>query len=107
MQAPQAPSQHRMQLRGNYAQAAPDYTVQQVWQQYSAEEHDIWRTLYTRQIKLAAGYATADFIAGLELLGANANTIPNFAEANNKLAACTGWRIVAVPGLIPEEHFFA
>lgn len=107
MQAPQAPSQHRVQLRGNYAQAASDYTVQQAWQQYSAEEHAIWRTLYARQIKLAETYATAQFITGLELLGASEHQIPNFDEINNKLSACTGWRIVAVPGLIPEEHFFA
>jgi len=107
MQPPRAPAQQRLQLRGNYALAASDYTVHQVWSNYSADEHDIWRTLYQRQIELAHRHATPEFIAGLALLGTAAETIPCFDEVNERLVALTGWHIVAVPGLIPEEHFFA
>lgn len=107
MQPPQAPAQHPLQLRGNYAQAAADYTVQQVWENYSEEEHAIWRLLFARQIQLAHTHATAEFISGLELLGTVATQIPRFATVNQTLQKATGWRIVAVPGLIPEEHFFA
>lgn len=107
MQPPHAPSQQQLQLRGNYSLAATDYSVQQVWNRYSADEHDIWRTLYLRQIALAETHATPEFIAGLALLGATADAIPRFDDVNLKLAARTGWRIVAVPGLIPEAYFFA
>lgn len=107
MQPPQAPTQHQLQLRGDYSHAAADYTVDQQWQHYSADDHDIWRTLYLRQIELAQQHAAPEFVAGLQLLGASAAAIPRFDAVNEKLAAQTGWRIVGVPGLIPEEHFFA
>lgn len=107
MQPPQAPAEHPLQLRGNYAHAAADYTVQQAWQHYSDEEHEIWRLLFTRQIHLAHSHAAAEFITGLKLLDAVDSQIPHFAAINQTLQRATGWRIVAVPGLIPEEHFFA
>lgn len=106
-QTPTAPTQGRLSLRGNYDQAAADYTVEQQWDHYNEDEHDIWRTLFTRQLQLVQSYAAPEFLQGLELLGAGANHIPRFEEVNRSLAAATGWRIVAVPGLIPEEQFFA
>jgi phenylalanine-4-hydroxylase len=39
-------------------------------------------------------------------LGASASQIPRFEDANRVLQTTTGWRIVAVPGLIPEQTFF-
>jgi phenylalanine-4-hydroxylase len=107
MRPPQAPAQHQLQLRGNYAQAADDYTVPQDWAHYSADEHDIWRVLFERQLKLAHAYATPELITGLEKLGVNAQQIPRFDHINKILRRLTDWKIVAVPGLIPEEHFFA
>ena len=32
--------------------------------------------------------------------------IPDFAELSERLAALTGWRVVAVPGLVPDAVFF-
>jgi phenylalanine-4-hydroxylase len=107
VQPPSAPAANRLALRGNYALAGADYTVQQRWQDYSAEEHDVWKTLFLQQIALARRYATEEFLAGVELLGATADRIPQFEQINERLRAATGWRIVAVPGLIPEDHFFA
>ncbi len=107
MQPPSAPTEQRLRLRGNYAHAASDYTVEQRWDDYGDGEHAIWRTLYLRQIDLAKRYAPPEFIAGLELLGTSATSIPRFDAVNRTLGQATGWRIVAVPGLIPEEHFFA
>lgn len=106
VQPPTAPTQQRLKLRGNYALAAPDYTVEQHWEHYTEDDHDIWRTLFTRQIGLAQTYASPEILAGIELLGAAPARIPRFSEVNRTLAQATGWRIVAVPGLIPEEHFF-
>jgi phenylalanine-4-hydroxylase len=107
VQPPSAPAGQRVKLRGDYTRAAPDYTVEQRWDDYDALEHDTWRTLYLRQIELARRHAPPEFLAGLDLVGTRAESIPRFAEVNRTLGAATGWRIVAVPGLIPEEHFFA
>ena len=32
--------------------------------------------------------------------------IPDFAELSERLMALTGWQVVAVPGLVPDEVFF-
>ena len=95
-----------MQLRGDYAHAASDYTVTQDWDRYSDEDHDIWRTLYARQIQLIERYAAPEFVAGARSLQASPDRIPRIDDTNRILAAATGWQIVAVPGLIPELNFF-
>jgi phenylalanine-4-hydroxylase len=104
---PAAPTRGSLELRGAYAHTAPDYTVTQDWDKYTDDEHLIWRTLYLRQRALLERYAAPDVIAGLDALGIDAEHIPRFNSVNALLAEKTGWRIVAVPGLIPEEHFFA
>jgi phenylalanine-4-hydroxylase len=103
---PAAPTHNPVQLRGDYSQAAADYTVQQQWEQYSPVEHDIWRQLYARQISMIQRYAAPEFIAGVLQLNATADHIPRIDETNEILARAGDWQIVAVPGLIPEDQFF-
>jgi phenylalanine-4-hydroxylase len=93
-------------LRGDYSRVAADYTVPQDWENYSQREHALWATLYRRQIDLIERYAAPEFLAGVRALGAAATQIPRFEDANRVLQNSSGWRIVAVPGLIPEETFF-
>lgn len=103
---PAAPTHNPVQLRGDYSQAAADYTVQQHWERYSAAEHDIWRQLYARQIAMIERYAAPEFIAGVRKLNATPDRIPRIDETNEILARAGDWQIVAVPGLIPEDQFF-
>jgi phenylalanine-4-hydroxylase len=93
------------QLRGDYANMRPDYTVDQPYEAYTEEEHERWRFLYARQKKLLAGYAAREFIDGLDDLKAG-EAIPRLDDANEILGAATGWKLVAVPGLIPDDVFF-
>jgi phenylalanine-4-hydroxylase len=99
------------------AQAAPrgsqaavsrraDHTIEQEWADYTAEEHDVWRTLFHRQEKILQRRACGEFLAGLEGLGVAADGIPDFRPLNEALRRATGWRIVAVPGLVPDDVFF-
>jgi len=92
-------------LRGDYSRAAADYAVEQDWAAYTAGEHALFRRLYERQAKLVARYACPEWIAAIAGLEAGAG-VPRFDEVNRALAKATGWRIVAVPGLIPDEPFF-
>ncbi|MDE2220357.1 MAG: phenylalanine 4-monooxygenase, partial [Gammaproteobacteria bacterium] len=101
---PSAPTRGQLELRGAYEHTAPDYTVEQRWEDYSAAEHEVWRTLYTRQRALLERYAAPEVAAGLAAVGADEHCIPRFAAVNELLRQATGWRIVAVPGLIPEEQ---
>ncbi len=104
---PTAPTRGRLALRGAYDQAASDYTVEQRWEDYSDSEHGIWRTLFTRQRGLLDQYGAPEVAAGLASLGIAPDAIPRFSAVNALLRPATGWRIVAVPGLIPETQFFA
>jgi phenylalanine-4-hydroxylase len=104
---PAAPTHHPVKLRGDYSHAADDYTVDQHWDRYTAEDHETWKILYARQIRLIEQYAAPEFIAGTRVLDAPPDRIPRMEDTNRVLQQCTGWQVVAVPGLIPEEHFFA
>lgn len=92
-------------LRGDYADAAADYTVAQDWDAYTPAMHDRWRRLHARQTALAERHAADAFLAGLKRLDF-ADRIPRFDEANHILQAATGWQVVAVPGFVPDDVFF-
>lgn len=86
--------------------ARADWTIDQDWQGYSAEEHAVWRTLFERQRRLLAGRACDEFLRGMAELPINAEQIPDFRRLSDALLARTGWQVVAVPGLVPDEVFF-
>jgi phenylalanine-4-hydroxylase len=92
-------------LRGDYTHADDQYVVTQDWQAYSEAEHELWRKLYQRQAALLPGRACDEFIDALHQMKA-ADGIPEFERTSEELFKATGWRIVAVPGLIPELAFF-
>lgn len=85
---------------------APNFTIEQKWEEYSEEEHAIWRLLFERQERLLAGRACREYLDGLGALGVAARGIPDFRRLSEVLDRTTGWRIVAVPGLVPDAVFF-
>jgi len=92
-------------LRGDYSRMRPDYTVDQDWDAYTPEQHELWRRLYRRQMSLVPRYACREFqesLAAIDIAGA----IPRFELVNRKLGSATHWQLVAVPGLLPDLMFF-
>ncbi|HZT88534.1 MAG TPA: phenylalanine 4-monooxygenase [Stellaceae bacterium] len=83
-----------------------DFAVEQNWAGYSEEEHAIWRFLFERQQRLLVGRACREYLDGLAALGVAAHGIPDFERLSDILDRATGWRIVPVPGLIPDAVFF-
>jgi len=86
--------------------AAADWTIDQGWSAYTAEEHATWDILYERQTALLPGYACDEFLHGLDALDLHRGGIPDFNVINPELERLTGWNVVAVPGLVPDEVFF-
>ena len=86
--------------------AAEDWTIPQAWEDYTDVEHQTWVTLYERQMKILPGRAADVFLKGLDALDLHGSGIPDFREMNAKLEALTGWTVVCVPGLVPDEVFF-
>lgn len=85
---------------------AADYTVPQDWELYTSEEHATWDKLYKRLMNVLPGRADAAFLTGLKALDLGSGGIPHFERMSDELEALTGWRVVAVPGLVPDEVFF-
>jgi phenylalanine-4-hydroxylase len=82
-------------------------TIEQSWSEYSADEHAIWRLLFDRQHHLLVGRACREYLEGLEALGVAAGGIPDFRRLSDLLDRATGWRLTAVPGIVPDTLFFA
>ena len=83
-----------------------DFTIDQPLQRYGAVDHAVWNQLYARQTALLKGRVCEAFLAGVERLNLSAEHVPSFAAINAQLTPATGWEIVAVPGLVPEQVFF-
>lgn len=83
-----------------------DYTLPQPLERYTTEDRATWTILLARQKALLPGRACKEFMAGLKALALPDNRIPELAELNRRLGAATGWQLVAVHGLIPDEVFF-
>ena len=92
-------------LRGDYSQMRPDFTVAQDYSRYTASEQDLWKRLYARQSVLVPQYGCDEFCDVLSTLNFSAG-IPHFDAINVKLMVATGWTLVAVPGLLPDDVFF-
>ncbi len=97
-----------MNSRNRYADARrnADWTIDQNWPSYTAQEHDRWSRLFDRQAKLSPGRACEGFLEAKARLGLSGAGIPDFAALSTRLSAMTGWRVVPVAGLIPDDAFF-
>jgi phenylalanine-4-hydroxylase len=92
-------------LRGDYSRAGADYAVEQRWADYTPGEHDLYRRLFARQAALVPRYACPEWIDAIASLDAS-QEIPDLGDVSKRLEARTGWQIVPVPGLIPDDAFF-
>jgi phenylalanine-4-hydroxylase len=86
--------------------AAPDWTIPQDWGRFTQAEHDMWDRLFARQSAMLPGRAASAFLKGIDVLRLTKPGIPDYAELNQRLMAATGWQVVAVPGLVPDDVFF-
>ena len=86
--------------------AAPDWTCPQDWDAFTADEHAMWDCLFARQSAMLPGRASDAFLRGIDVLRLEKPGIPDYRDLNARLTEATGWRVVAVPGLVPDDVFF-
>ena len=84
-----------------------DYVVPQCWASFTGEDHAVWDLLFARQLELLGTRVVSAFFDGIDLLKLSHPGIPDVEELNRILEPRTGWRTVAVPGLVPDDVFFA
>ncbi|MBY0461662.1 MAG: phenylalanine 4-monooxygenase [Alphaproteobacteria bacterium] len=83
-----------------------NHLIDQNWASYTNEQHDIWKTLFHRQHDILQDRAVPEFLYGVDHLEIAPDKIPDFDELSDILTKATGWKIVAVEGLVPDDIFF-
>ncbi|QPH54591.1 phenylalanine 4-monooxygenase [Pontivivens ytuae] len=83
-----------------------DYTIDQQWHTYSAEEHDRWNRLAKAVTELLPGRAAPEFIEAVQTLDLSGGGVPDMEKLSEKLRPLTGWSVVPVADLVPDEVFF-
>ena len=83
-----------------------DFSIEQCWNEYTADEHAVWDLLYNRQLENLAQRAAPEFLSGLETLELSRSGIPDLKRLNPALNALTGWEVIMVPHLVPDDVFF-
>ncbi|MCB5363784.1 phenylalanine 4-monooxygenase [Pusillimonas sp. CC-YST705] len=85
---------------------SPNWVIDQNWENYTAQEHGVWKTLFERQSRLLPGRACKAFLENMQHLPMRPDEIPDFRRLSEVLMRHTGWQLVAVPGMVPDEVFF-
>ncbi|WMN12846.1 phenylalanine 4-monooxygenase [Marivirga salinae] len=80
--------------------------MQQIYENYTAEDQDVWGILFRRQFENIKKVATKEFVDGIDKIHFTEKAIPNFVETNKHLKELTGWQVAAVPGIVDDDKFF-
>jgi len=84
-----------------------DFVVPQDWESFTEDDHAVWDLLFARQVELLGSRVVSPFLDGIDLLKLSHPGVPDVEGLNAILEPRTGWRTVAVPGLVPDAIFFA
>jgi phenylalanine-4-hydroxylase len=88
------------------ARRNPDFTIDQDWRSYSRAEHDRWDRLFRRSRGILGERACGEFLAAMDALQLSEAGIPDMEKLSERLARITGWRVVPVAALVPDDIFF-
>ncbi len=80
--------------------------MKQNYENYTAEDQQVWKILFDRQFPALPKAATKEFLTGLDKVNFTGEGIPNFEDTNKILKELTGWEIYAVPGIVEDGLFF-
>ena len=83
-----------------------DYTIDQDWPSYSAAEHDRWDRLFKRSQAVLHERACDEFTTMMHTLKLSESGIPDMERLSDRLDKITGWRVVPVAELVPDDVFF-
>lgn len=83
-----------------------DMKLNQEYEHYTAEDSQVWKHLFERQMRNLPGKASRVFLEGLGTVEFTASKIPYLEDTSEILKQETNWQIEIVPGLIPNREFF-
>jgi len=73
---------------------------------YTDVEDNVWMTVNSALRDLHEQYAIAEYRRGAASLRLPTTRVPQLADVSARLHDLTGWRIQAVPGLVPTRTFY-
>jgi len=80
--------------------------MKQIYDNYTAEDFEVWSRLYDHQKDIFPTHASEAYLGGLKLTGFENGIIPDFNNINRILKSSTGWQLAVVPGIVPDYTFF-
>ncbi|MBC7577067.1 MAG: phenylalanine 4-monooxygenase [Tardiphaga sp.] len=101
-----SPSSANAKARYLAAPRRSDFTLEQDWSSYSTAEHDRWDRLFARAQTVLQGRACDEFLAAMKTLQLSESGIPDLDKLSARLKPLTGWEVVAVAELVPDDIFF-
>jgi len=72
---------------------------------YTAEEHQVWRAIWTALEPAHQKHACAEYLSSLRRLSFDPDRIPQLREVNEKVQAISGFRLEPVAGLVQPRVF--
>jgi phenylalanine-4-hydroxylase len=85
--------------------AAP-YLIRQNYEQYTPEQHAVWAELVRRRDPQIKAFACREYLEGYEIIGLEADRLPNLSAISARLKPRTGWSTTPVSGFLPSDAFF-
>ncbi len=86
--------------------AAAPYLIEQNYQSYTPQQHEIWAELVRRRTPQIQAHACREYLQGYEIIGLRGDRLPHLADISARLAPRTGWSATPVSGFLPKEAFF-
>jgi phenylalanine-4-hydroxylase len=80
--------------------------MKQQWNNYSAEDHEVWNLLFERQVRNLQEKAWSNYLECIPAVGIKSDSVPDFTLVENELENSTAWKIEVVKGIIPVDEFF-
>ncbi|MCA9691587.1 MAG: hypothetical protein KC636_18425 [Myxococcales bacterium] len=80
--------------------------TQQVYSQYTADDHEVWRRLHAQQLEQARRYACRSYLDGFTRLGLPSDRVVDLDELNAAIAKRCDWTFVGATGFLPPVEFF-
>jgi phenylalanine-4-hydroxylase len=86
--------------------AAAPFLIEQDWDAYTPEQHDLWRELVERRMPQLEQHASATYLDGFHKIGLKPASLPKLREVSAYLEPLTGWNSTPVSGFLPADAFF-
>jgi phenylalanine-4-hydroxylase len=73
---------------------------------YTAQEHEVWRTVCRELAPKHARYAVREYLEAKERVALPVDHVPGLDGVSARLRTLGGWRYVPAAGLVPLEDFY-